>query len=50
MNLIYETNGKLEERNATGFVTSTDDSLLLAEASGWQSYTKSLELSSGHHE
>lgn len=49
MNLIYDMEGKVEERHAMGFVTSTDDSLLLAEAAGWQTYTKSLDFASGLH-
>lgn len=49
MTLFYDTEGKVEVNNAMGFVTSTDDSLFLAEAAGWQTYTKSLDFASGHH-
>lgn len=49
MNIIYDMAGKVEERHAMGFVTSTDDSLLLAEAPGWQTYNKSLDFASGLH-
>jgi hypothetical protein len=51
MALIYENDKGLgREKIVEGFVPCRSDDLAFAKAKGWNTHTKSLEFTTGHHE
>lgn len=49
MALIYESD-KGKAKSVEGFVPCEGDNLSFAKAKGWDTYTKSLEFTTGYHE